>query len=183
LCTTLLSLPIAWNFLHGYQKKRVLIFLNPEEDLLGAGYNIAQSKIAIGAGGLLGKGFVNGSQSQLSFLPEKHTDFIFTLLAEEWGFIGASFIIILYIILLLICYRVAFNCVHRFGKLIVIGVATMIFLHVFINIGMISGLLPVVGTPIPLLSYGGSNLAAVMFGLGLVLNIDKNTKQNLIKLR
>ena len=176
------SFPIVWNFLHDYQKKRILTFLNPEDDLLGAGYNIAQSKIAIGAGGLVGKGFLKGSQNQLSFLPEKHTDFIFTLLTEEWGFFGFSIVILMYMILLLVCYRVAFNSIHHFGKMIAIGIATMIFLHVFINVGMISGLLPVVGTPIPLLSYGGSNLASVLIGLGLVLSVDKSRKNGTIRL-
>jgi len=175
----LLSIPIAWNFLHDYQKKRILTFLNPEDDLLGAGYNIAQSKIAIGAGGFFGKGFMNGSQNQLSFLPEKHTDFIFTLLTEEWGFLGFCLVMILYTVLLITCYRIAFNAVNHFGKMIVIGIATMIFLHIFINVGMISGLMPVVGTPIPLLSYGGSNLASVLIGLGLVLSVDHNTKNNI----
>ena len=176
------SLPVVWNFLHDYQKKRILTFLNPEDDLLGAGYNIAQSKIAIGAGGLFGKGFLKGSQNQLSFLPEKHTDFIFTLLNEEWGFFGFSIVMLMYIILLLVCYRVAFNSIHYFGKIATIGVATMIFLHVFINVGMISGLLPVVGTPIPLLSYGGSNLVSVLIGLGLVLSVDRSRKSGVMRL-
>ncbi|CAK6548502.1 MAG: rod shape-determining protein RodA [Candidatus Midichloria mitochondrii] len=176
------SLPLAWNFLHDYQKKRILTFLNPEDDLLGAGYNIAQSKIAIGAGGLFGKGFLKGSQNQLSFLPEKHTDFIFTLLTEEWGFLGFCIIMVMYMALLFTCYRIAFNSLHHFGKMIAIGVGTMIFLHVFINVGMISGLLPVVGTPIPLLSYGGSNLVSVLMGLGLILSVDKSSKNSTIRL-
>lgn len=176
------SLPLAWNFLHDYQKKRILTFLNPEDDLLGAGYNIAQSKIAIGAGGVFGKGFLKGSQNQLSFLPEKHTDFIFTLLTEEWGFIGFCIIMFMYIVLLFTCYRIGFNSLYHFGKMIAIGVATMIFLHVFINVGMISGLLPVVGTPIPLLSYGGSNLVSVLMGLGLILSVDKSSKNGMIRL-
>lgn len=165
--------PLVWRMLYDYQKKRIMTFLNPENDLLGAGYNIYQSKIAIGAGGFLGTGFMQGSQNQLSFLPEKHTDFILTLLAEEWGFAGCMLIFLLYIILLTVCYRIAFNSFHQFSRIIAIGVATMIFIHIFINVGMISGLLPVVGTPIPLLSYGGSNLAAILIGIGILLGIDR----------
>ena len=128
--TLLLTAPFIWSFLHDYQKRRILTFLNPEDDLLGAGYNIAQSKIAIGSGGFAGKGLLYGTQSQLSFLPEKHTDFILTLIAEEWGFIGYIVIVLLYIALLIICYRAAFNSFNHFGRMIAIGVATMIFIHV-----------------------------------------------------
>lgn len=172
--------PFIWHLLlHDYQKQRILTFLHPENDVLGAGYNIAQSKIAIGSGGIFGKGFMYGSQGQLNFLPEKHTDFIFPMIAEEWGFIGAITIIIMYFIMLAISYRVALNTTNQFGRLVTMGVSTMIFIHVFINIAMISGLLPVVGIPLPLLSYGGSNLAAIMMGLGLVLNVNMHKKEAL----
>lgn len=163
-------LPVAWHFMHDYQKQRVLTFLNPESDPLGAGYNIIQSKIAIGSGGFFGKGFMYGSQSQLSFLPEKQTDFIFTMLNEEFGFVGGVGVIILYGALILLGIRIAMECHSHFGKLAAFGISTMIFLHVFINMAMTMGLLPVVGVPLPLLSYGGSNLLSSLAGLGFVMN-------------
>lgn len=166
----LAAIPIGWQFLHDYQKRRVETFLNPEADPLGAGYNIMQSKIAIGSGGLFGTGYMQGSQSQLDFLPEKHTDFIFTMIAEEFGFIGASSVVAVYMLLLLLGFATATRSQSRFGALIAIGVTTMLLLHVAINIGMVMGLLPVVGVPLPLLSYGGTITFAMMFGFGLLLN-------------
>lgn len=172
----LISLPIIWHSMHEYQKVRVLSFINPENDILGAGYNIMQSKIAIGSGGLTGKGILNGSQSQLSFLPEKHTDFIFTLLAEEHGLIGCTFVILLYAIVIILCYNAAINNYNQFSRLVATGIATFLFAHVFVNIAMISGLLPAVGIPIALLSFGGSNLSALLLGIGLVLNTQVYSK-------
>lgn len=172
ISTALLSMPLIWNFMHDYQKKRVMTFLDPEADILGAGYNIMQSKIAIGSGGLYGKGFMHGTQVQLSFLPEKHTDFVFTILAEEFGFYGVVFVLLSYLLLIYMIYFISFRVKNSFGKILSIGVASMIFFHLFINVGMISGLLPVVGTPLPLLSYGRSNLITTILGIGLVLNAE-----------
>lgn len=166
----LAAIPIGWQFLHDYQKRRVETFLNPEADPLGAGYNIMQSKIAIGSGGLFGMGYMQGSQSQLDFLPEKHTDFIFTMIAEEFGFVGAGSVIAIYMLLLLLGFATASRSQSRFGALIAIGVTMMLLLHVAINVGMVMGLLPVVGVPLPLLSYGGTMTFAMMFGFGLLLN-------------
>lgn len=168
--TGLCAIPIGWQFLHDYQKRRVETFLNPESDPLGAGYNIMQSKIAIGSGRLFGTGFQQGSQSQLDFLPEKHTDFIFTMIAEEFGFVGAGLTILLYLLLILLGYATAIRSRSRFGSLVAIGVTTMLLLHVGINIGMVMGLLPVVGVPLPLLSYGGTMIFAIMLGFGMLLN-------------
>lgn len=166
----LAAIPIAWQFLHDYQKQRVETFLNPEADPLGAGYNIMQSKIAIGSGGLFGTGYMQGSQSQLDFLPEKHTDFIFTMIAEEFGFVGATSVIGVYMLLILLGLATAIRSRSRFGALVAIGVTAMLLLHVTINMGMVMGLLPVVGVPLPLLSYGGTMTFAMMFGFGLLLN-------------
>jgi len=162
--------PVAISFLKPYQKSRILTFLNPDSDPLGAGYQIIQSKIAIGSGGLLGKGFLNGSQAYLNFLPEKHTDFIFTLYSEEFGFIGSAFIIFLYT---LITYRIiAIGTLTRsiFGKLFCFGFATAFFIYVAVNMSMVLGLLPIVGAPLPILSYGGSSMMAIMLGLGIVMS-------------
>lgn len=166
----LAAIPVAWHFLHDYQKQRVRTFLDPEADPLGAGYNIMQSKIAIGSGGLFGTGYMQGSQSQLDFLPEKHTDFIFTMIAEEFGFVGAASVIGVYMLLILLGLGTAIRSRSRFGSLVAIGVTAMLLLHVTINIGMVMGLLPVVGVPLPLLSYGGTITFAMMFGFGLLLN-------------
>jgi rod shape determining protein RodA len=166
------SMPIIWNFMHDYQRRRVMTFLNPEADLLGDGYNIMQSKIAIGSGGLYGKGLLNGSQVQLSFLPEKHTDFIFTTLAEELGFYGVTVTLIIYFLMIIVIYVVAIYARNTYSKLLSVGVASIIFFHIFINLGMISGLLPPTGVPLPLLSYGRSNLITTIVAIGLVLNAD-----------
>ncbi len=171
----LASIPIAWKFvLHDYQKQRVMTFLNPDSDPLNSGYNLMQSKIAIGSGGIWGKGFLKGTQGQLKFLPEKHTDFIFTILCEEFGFIGGLTVIILFIIVFIMLIYIITKCTHTFGKVIVAGIFINLFCHFFINIGMITGILPVVGTPLPLFSYGGSITATTLISLGFVLNIDLN---------
>jgi rod shape determining protein RodA len=152
LAATIISAPIGWHFMHDYQKQRVLTFMNPESDPLGSGYHITQSKIALGSGGIEGKGFLQGSQSHLNFLPEKQTDFIFTLWAEEWGFIGGLFILLLFSLAFIYAGFIAFRCRHRFGKLLAFGLMVNFSLYVFINIAMVMGLIPVVGVPLPLVS-------------------------------
>jgi rod shape determining protein RodA len=168
---TFLALPLAWQFLHNYQRKRVLTFLNPESDPLGGGYHIIQSKIALGSGGLFGKGFLLGSQSHLNFLPEKQTDFVFTMLAEEVGMVGGLGLIALYIILLIYGFAISLGCRNQFGRLIGLGVTVTFFLYVFINIAMVTGLIPVVGVPLPLISYGGTAMMTVLIGFGLLLGV------------
>ncbi len=165
------SIPIVWSMLREYQKNRVLTFLNPEQDPLGTGYHILQSKIALGSGGLFGKGFMAGTQSHLSFLPERQTDFIFTMLAEELGMIGGLVLLALYMIILVYGYAIAFRCRHQFGRLVAIGLTTSFFLYFFINIAMVMGLIPVVGVTLPLISYGGTSLLTLMFSMGLLMNI------------
>lgn len=164
------SVPLIWHFLHDYQKRRVYTFLDPESDPLGAGYNIMQSKIAIGSGEFFGKGFLEGSQSQLNFLPEKQTDFIFTMLAEEFGMMGGVTILFFYALLIFMGFRIALVCRNQFGRLVAGGVSAVMFIHLFINVAMVMGLIPVVGVPLPFLSYGGSVLIAMMVGYGFVLN-------------
>ena len=163
-------LPIAISFLKPYQKARILTFLNPEKDPLGAGYQIIQSKIAIGSGGLFGKGFLNGSQSYLDYLPEKHTDFIFTLFSEEFGFAGSIFILVLYGIIISRIIKIGNITRSNFGKLYCYSFATAFFIYVVVNMGMVLGLLPIVGSPLPIMSYGGSSMMAMMFGLGIVMS-------------
>ncbi len=165
------SIPIVWSMLRDYQKNRVLTFLNPEQDPLGTGYHILQSKIALGSGGLFGKGFMAGTQSHLSFLPERQTDFIFTMLAEELGMIGGLVLLALYVVILVYGYAIAFRCRHQFGRLVAIGLTTSFFLYFFINIAMVMGLIPVVGVTLPLISYGGTSLLTLMFSMGLLMNI------------
>ncbi len=173
-------LPVAISFLKPYQKSRILTFLNPERDPLGAGYQIIQSKIAIGSGGLFGKGFLNGSQSYLDYLPEKHTDFIFTLFSEEFGFFGSLFILLLYIIIIYRIIRTGNITRSNFGKLYCYSFATAFFFYVVVNMMMVLGLLPIVGSPLPIMSYGGSSMMAIMFGLGIVMSckIYKDTPVN-----
>lgn len=171
--------PIAWQFLHDYQKDRVLTFLNPERDPLGTGYHIIQSKIALGSGGVFGKGFLNGTQSHLNFLPEKHTDFIFTMLSEEFGMIGAVLVVLLNLVIIAYGYLFAFRITSYYGKLVVIGLNTNYFMYVFINIAMVLGLLPVVGIPLPLISYGGTVMLSVMASFGIILCMDINRNINL----
>ena len=162
--------PVAWNFLHDYQRKRLVIFLNPDDDPLGAGYHITQSKIALGSGGLLGKGFMQGTQSRLDFLPEKQTDFIFTMFAEEWGMIGGLVLLALYVLLVAYGYAIALRCRSQFGRLVALGITTTFFLYFFINTAMVMGLVPVVGVPLPLISYGGTSMLSLLFGFGLVMS-------------
>lgn len=168
---SVISIPIIWTYLHDYQKKRVLAFLNPDSDPLGDGYNILQSKIAIGSGGFSGKGFLKGTQSQLSFLPEKQTDFIFTMLTEEFGFVGGITVILLYAIIIAYGITIAVGCRNHFGRMMAVGITSIFFLHVFINIAMVMGLIPIVGAPLPLLSYGGTIMMTILVAFGLLLNV------------
>ena len=164
-------LPVFWHFLKDYQKQRIFTFFNPDMDPLGAGYHIIQSKIAVGSGGIFGKGFMNGTQCKLGFLPEQQIDFIFSALAEEWGLMGSLFVVGLYFVLVLWGLRIAVHSKDRFGAILAFGVVAMIFWHVFINVGMVLGIMPVVGIPLPLLSYGGSFLVSTLLGIGLLLNV------------
>lgn len=162
----------GWFFLlKDYQKQRIYTFLDPDRDPLGAGYHIIQSKIAIGAGMGTGRGLLKGTQNILSFLPEQHTDFIFSVLAEEWGFAGSFLIIIIYMILIIWGLNIAYNCRNPFGTILAVGVTTMIFWQVFINLGMVTGLMPVVGVPLPLVSYGGSSVLTIMICIGILMNV------------
>ena len=169
-------LPHIWERLHDYQQERVLTFFDPERDPLGSGYHILQSKIAIGSGGFMGKGFMQGTQAQLNFLPEKHTDFIFTMYAEEMGFIGAVILLALYLFVLLFIAYMAFRCRSTFARLVAAGMGLCLFTYVFINVAMVTGLVPVVGLPLPLVSYGGTSMLTMMVGLGFVLNAHINRK-------
>ncbi|MGE5504607.1 MAG: rod shape-determining protein RodA [Actinomycetota bacterium] len=164
------AIPVAWQFLREYQKKRVLIFLNPEDDPLGAGYHITQSKIALGSGGMFGKGYMMGTQSRLNFLPEKQTDFIFTMFAEEWGMMGGLVLLALYVLLIAYGYAIAMRCRSHFGRLVAHGITSTFFLYFFINTAMVMGLVPVVGVPLPLISYGGTAMLSLLFGWGLVMS-------------
>lgn len=173
------ALPIVYNFLLlPHQQERVLIFLNPEADPLGAGYHLTQSKIAIGSGGLFGKGFLNGTQSHLQYLPEQHTDFIFSALAEEWGLAGGVVLIILFFLLLRWGTTVALDAKGRFERLAAAGLALTIFFYIAINLMMVMGLAPVVGIPLPLVSYGGSAMLTVMICIGILMSIDRDTRRN-----
>src|SRR5882724_1941732 len=165
-------LPLAWSFMHDYQRKRVLTFLDPDRDPLGAGYHITQSKIAIGSGGLFGKGWLQGTQSSLNFLPEKQTDFIFTTFVEEWGMVGALVLLALFTLVLVWGFSIALRSQHHFGRLLALGVTSMMFLYVFINTAMVMGLLPVVGVPLPLVSNGGTAMVSVMFACGLLIGVN-----------
>jgi rod shape determining protein RodA len=172
LCTTIfLATPLFWFILKGYQRTRILTLLNPYMDPLGAGYHIIQSKIALGSGGIWGKGFLQGSQYKLHFLPEHHTDFIFAVLGEEWGFIGCAVVLALYATLILWGLTRGVSTQDRYGSIIAFGVTAMIFWHVVINIGMVLGMMPVVGLPLPFLSYGGSSAVVTLIGIGLLLNV------------
>ena len=166
----LVSLPFAISFLKPYQKSRILTFFNPDRDPLGAGYQIIQSKIAIGSGGFYGKGFLKGTQSYLEFLPEKHTDFIFTLFSEEFGFLGSIILIFLYVLLIYRIIRIGFSCRSFFSRLFCFSFSTALFLYVFVNIAMVLGLLPIVGAPLPIMSYGGSSMMSIMLGLSIVMS-------------
>ena len=166
----IVSLPFAVSLLKPYQKSRILTFFNPDRDPLGAGYQIIQSKIAIGSGGFFGKGFLKGTQSYLEFLPEKHTDFIFTLFSEEFGFIGSIMLLLLYILLIYRIISIGFYSKSFFSKLFCFGFASAIFLYIFVNISMVLGLLPIVGAPLPIMSYGGSSMLSIMLGLSIVMS-------------
>ena len=165
----MVTTPFAISLLKPYQKLRVLTFFNPDRDPLGAGYQIIQSKIAVGSGGLTGKGFLKGTQSYLEFLPEKHTDFIFTLFSEEFGFVGSIFLLILYVILIYRIILIGFKNKNYFGKLYCFGFASAIFIYVMVNMSMVLGILPIVGSPLPIMSYGGSSMLATMMGFSIVM--------------
>ena len=175
--TFLISLPFIISFLKPYQKLRILTFLDPDRDPLGAGYQIIQSKIAIGSGGLDGKGFLKGTQSYLDFLPEKHTDFIFTLFSEEFGFVGSVGLLILYSIIIFRIIRIGSISRSNFARLFCFGYAFAIFIYIVVNLSMVLGLLPIVGSPLPIMSYGGSSMLATMIGFGIVLSAKINHKQ------
>ena len=166
----LVSAPFIISLLKPYQKLRILTFFNPERDPLGAGYQIIQSKIAIGSGGFIGKGFLKGTQSYLEFLPEKHTDFIFTLYAEEFGFIGCLFLLLIYILLIYRIIRIGFLSRSFFAKLYCFGFSTAIFAYIFVNMSMVLGIVPIVGSPLPILSYGGSSMLTIMIGFAIVMS-------------
>ena len=176
---TLLSLPFIISFLKPYQKLRVLTFLNPDRDPLGAGYQIIQSKIAVGSGGIFGKGFLQGTQSYLEFLPEKHTDFIFTLFSEEFGFVGSVFLLILYAIIIYRVIRVGIISRSYFAKLFCYSFGASLFIYIVINMSMVLGLLPIVGSPLPIMSYGGSSMLATMIGFGIVMSAKIHSKQSI----
>jgi rod shape determining protein RodA len=166
-----LTVPLVWFFLKSYQKQRILTFLNPDRDPLGAGYHIIQSKIAIGSGMFTGRGFLKGTQNALSFLPEQHTDFIFSVLAEEWGFLGSTGVIVVFLFIIVWGLNIAYGCRDPFGTILSVGITAMIAWQVVINIGMVMGLLPVVGVTLPFLSYGGSSVITLMISIGILLNI------------
>lgn len=161
----------GWFLLHDYQRQRIYTFLNPESDPLKSGYHIIQSKIAVGSGGLFGHGFRKGTQAQLSFLPERHTDFAFSVFAEEWGFVGGLLLLALYLLIVLWGLYIARRASDRFGMFLALGVSAMLFWHIVVNLGMVIGLLPVVGVPLPLFSYGGTSMITTMTGVGLLLNV------------
>jgi rod shape determining protein RodA len=164
------AVPVAYESLRDYQRARITTFLDPESDPLGAGYNIIQSKIALGSGGLWGKGFLQGTQGHLNFLPEKQTDFIFTMIAEEFGLVGAMGTLVLLMLVVGFCFLVALRCKHQFGRLLAIGLGTNYFLYIFVNVAMVTGSIPVGGVPLPLISHGGSAMLTTMIGFGLVIS-------------
>ncbi|MGZ3748217.1 MAG: FtsW/RodA/SpoVE family cell cycle protein, partial [Pseudobdellovibrionaceae bacterium] len=172
ISAVLVTAPMAWQFgLREYQKNRILTFLSPTNDPRGSGYNSIQSKIAVGSGRFLGKGFRKGTQSQLEFLPERHTDFIYSVLSEEHGFVGSMMTMGLFCMLFVLGLRIAMNARDKFGALLSVGVLCYVFWHMFVNIGMVIGLLPIVGVPLPLLSYGGSSMLTTMAGMGLISSV------------
>jgi len=163
--------PVLYHHLHDYQKARIITFLNPGSDPLGAGYNIIQSKIALGSGGFFGQGYLHGTQNQLNFLPEKQTDFVFTIIAEEFGYLGSMAVLALLFSIVAQAFYTAMTCSHVFGRLLALGIGTNFFLYCFVNLSMVMGLIPVGGVPLPLISYGGSALTAVMLGFGVLMSI------------
>ena len=172
-----ISAPFVISFLKPYQKLRILTFFDPDTDPLGAGYQIIQSKIAVGSGGLTGKGFLKGTQGYLEFLPEKHTDFIFTLFSEEHGFIGSTFLLLIYAIMIFRIIKIGSDTRSFFGKLFCFGFGSAIFVYVTINMSMVLGLLPIVGSPLPIMSYGGSSMLATMIGLSIVMSAKIHSRQ------
>ena len=176
---SILSLPFLISFLQPYQKLRVLTFLNPDRDPLGAGYQIIQSKIAVGSGGLFGKGFLKGTQSYLEFLPEKHTDFIFTLFSEEFGFVGSVFLLLIYAVIIYRIIRIGAISRSYFAKIFCYSFGTSIFVYIVINMSMVLGMVPIVGSPLPIMSYGGSSMLATMIGLGIVMSAKIHSQQSI----
>ncbi len=172
IALALAALPVGWGLMHDYQRQRVLTFLNPEQDPLGSGYHIIQSKIALGSGGFWGKGYLHGSQAQLNYLPEKHTDFAFTTLAEETGFVGASSVLGLFLAVVLLGIHAATRARSQFARLVIIGLSMNFAVYVVINTAMVMGLIPVVGIPLPLVSYGGTAMLTVLLGFGVLLSAD-----------
>lgn len=175
----IISIPVLWHFMHGYQRERILTFLNPNRDPLGSGYHIIQSKIAIGSGGFWGKGWFNGTQSHLNFLPEHSTDFIFSVLGEEFGLVGATLLLLLYLYVVGRALTIAYRATDNFTRLIAGSLAFTFFLSVFVNIGMVCGILPVVGLPLPLISYGGTSVVTVLAGFGILMSI--HTHKRIVK--
>jgi rod shape determining protein RodA len=171
LIVILMLIPVSWQFLKPYQIERIMTLVSPERDPLGAGYHLRQSKIAIGSGAMFGKGYLQGTQKMLSFLPEQHTDFIFSVLAEEWGFAGSILMLFLFFLLISFGLNIAHGCKDSFGTILAVGISVMLFWQVFINIAMIMGILPVVGMPLPLLSYGGSSIMTTQSGIAILMNI------------
>jgi len=167
----LAAIPVLWHFMHDYQRQRVLTFLNPQSDPLGAGYHIIQSQIAIGSGGPFGKGYMNGSQAQLEFLPERSTDFIFAVIGEEWGLIGLATLLALYLFVIGRALYMSATAPDTFGRLLAGSLALTFFVYVFVNTGMVTGLLPVVGVPLPLVSYGGTSMVTLMAGFGILMAV------------
>jgi rod shape determining protein RodA len=166
-----IAAPLLYHHLHDYQRARIITFMNPGSDPLGAGYNIIQSKIALGSGGFSGQGFLHGTQNQLNFLPEKQTDFVFTIIAEEFGFIGSIVVLGLLFSIVSMAFYTALRCQHQYGRLVALGIGTNFFLYCFVNLSMVMGLIPVGGVPLPLISYGGSALTAVMLGFGVLMSV------------
>jgi rod shape determining protein RodA len=164
-------MPVAWHFLKQYQRNRILTFLDPDRDPLGAGYHVIQSQIAIGSGRLFGKGYLHGTQNRLDFLPAQHTDFIFAVFSEEWGFVGCAILLLFYFMMIAYCLRQVQRAKDRFGALLVFGMIAIVFWHVVINVAMVAGVMPVVGVPLPMVSYGGSALATMMFAIGVIMNV------------
>ncbi len=169
--------PLAWLIMHDYQRARVLTFLNPESDPLGTGYHIIQSQIAIGSGGISGKGWLNGTQSHLEFLPERHTDFIFAVIGEEFGFAGILVLLALYFFIILRGLMITAHAHDRYGRLLAGGLTLVFFVYVFVNTGMVTGLLPVVGVPLPLISYGGTSMVTLLIGFGMIMSVETHKKK------
>ena len=176
----IISTPFVIALLKPYQKMRILAFFDPDKDPLGAGYQIIQSKIAVGSGGLFGKGFLKGTQGYLEFLPEKHTDFIFTLFSEEFGFVGSLFLLILYVIIIFRVARIGASSRSYFGRLFCYGYASALFMYISVNMSMVLGLLQIVGSPLPIMSYGGSSMLATMIGFGIVMSTKIYNRQLII---